>query len=69
MLTEKIKNADRIHRANNFVVQAIENETNREIMKQMLAVSQAISDVHKACIADLKFAERDGVWQSDKIRV
>jgi len=61
MLSEKIKNAERIHRANNLVMQAIEHESNREIMKQMLEVSQAISDVHKACIADLKFAERESI--------
>ena len=58
MLSDKIKNADRIHRANNLILQAVENEENREIMKLRLETSQAISDIHKACVADLKFAER-----------
>lgn len=53
MLTEKLKNADRINKANNLVLQAIENETNPEIITQMIEVSQHISDVHKSCIADL----------------
>jgi len=59
LLSDKIKNADRIHRANNLVVQAIENEENREILIKMLEVSQEISEIHQACIADLKHARRE----------
>jgi len=59
LLSDKIKNAERIHRANNLIVQAIENEENREILMQMLDVSQSISEIHKACVADLKHARRD----------
>jgi len=57
-LAEKVKNADRILKANDLIVKAIEQETNHEIMTLMLDVSQAISDVHKACISDLKHARR-----------
>ena len=59
LLSDKIKNAERIHRANNLIVQAIVNEENREILMQMLDVSQSISEIHKACVADLKHARRD----------
>ena len=61
MLSDKIKNADRVLKANDLIVKAIEQETNREIMSLMLDVSQAISDVHKACISDLKHARRSEV--------
>lgn len=59
LLSDKIKNADRILKANELIVKAIENETNIDILKQMLDVSQAISDVHKACVADLINVRRD----------
>lgn len=52
-LTNKIKNADRVLKANNLIVQSIENADNPNIMRQMLDVSQRISDIHKACVADL----------------
>lgn len=58
-LQDKIKNADRVNKANNLIVQAIEFETNREIMNKMLEVSQLISDVHKECVADFRHARRD----------
>ena len=61
MLSDKIKNADRVLKANDLIVKAIEQETNREIMALMLDVSQAISDVHKACISDLMHARRSEV--------
>ena len=57
-LEERIKNADRVNRANNFIVQAIEHESNTDIMELMLDVSQMISDVHKECVADFKNARR-----------
>lgn len=59
LLGDKIKNADRIHRANNLIVQAIQNETNREIMSKMLEASQMISDIHKECVADFEYAKRE----------
>jgi len=58
MLSDKIKNADRVHRANNLIVQAVEHENNSEIISALLEVSQMISDIHKACVADLKYAKR-----------
>lgn len=58
MLSDKIKNADRVHRANNLIVQAVEHENNSEIISELLEVSQMISDIHKACVADLKYAKR-----------
>lgn len=52
MLSEKIKNADRVLKANTLIVQAIEHADNPNIMRQMLEVSQLISDIHKACVSD-----------------
>jgi len=59
LLEDKIKNADRVHKANNLIVQAIQNETNRETMSKMLKVSQMISDIHKDCVADFQHARRE----------
>lgn len=53
-LAAKIENANRLMKANDLIIKAIENEKNEEILVQMLELSQAISDVHKACIADVR---------------
>ncbi len=59
LISDKIKNADRVHKANNLIVQAIEHETNSNIISALLEASQQISDIHKACVAEMKYAKRE----------
>lgn len=65
-LTDKIKNADRVSKANNSIVQSIEHAGNPNIRRKMLEVSQMLSDIHKDCIAELDDGEPDKKSLTDK---